>query len=199
MLANPILGPKIQYLRYRFQNPVAARYAHATLAVTAFLSAVVYTFVLLAPFNLLDLQHRRLFDLYRASQSDPQVLLKLVAALIALGVLYWLAWRSALRVRDQRAGWIVVGAASGFGLALLLMDPYDAADIFDNIRHGRIISVYGANPFQATPSPFKIAPLFGYTAWPYTVTAYGPVWEVLSAAGARAAGGCRSTHPTRAP
>jgi hypothetical protein len=188
MLANPSLSLKLQSLKARIQNPVADRYARPTLAAVAVISAVIYAWVLTKPINLIDYGNRPLFDLYRYAKIDPHILLKLVVAFVALGGLYWLGWRAALRAHDRRAWLIVIGGASLFGLALLLMYPYDAADLFDNIMHGRIISVYGANPYQKIASDFSPDPFYYYTAWRHAVSAYGPLWESLASVVTRVAG-----------
>jgi hypothetical protein len=54
------------------------------------------------------------------------------------------------------------------------MYPIDAADIFDNIIHGRIWGVYGANPFQQVAQDFQNDPFYHYVAWRRTTSAYGP-------------------------
>ncbi|MBI5563634.1 MAG: hypothetical protein HY870_01980, partial [Chloroflexi bacterium] len=187
-LADPTVNFRIQNLKARLQNPVADRYARPALAAAAILSAALYAWALTQPINLIDYGDRPLFDLYRYAKIDPFILFKIVVALIVLGGLYWVAWRAALRVTDRRAWLIVIGGAGVFGTALLLMYPYDAADLFDNILHGRIISVYGANPFQKTASDFPGDPFYYYTAWRHTVAAYGPLWESLAGLITRLAG-----------
>jgi hypothetical protein len=179
-LADPTFDFKIRNLKARLQTPVADRYVRLTLIGAALLSAVIYAWALTKPINLIDYGTRALFDLRQYAQIDPLALPELISALLILGGLYWLAWRAALRVHDQRAWLIVIGGASVFAVALLLMYPYDAADMFDNILHGRIISVYGANPFQKSASDFSSDPFYRYTAWRYAVSAYGPLWESLA-------------------
>ncbi len=187
-LADPTVNFKIRNLKARFQNPVADRYARRTLIAAALLGTVIYALALTRPLNLIDYGARPLFDLRQYAQIDPLVLPKLIAALVTLGGLYWLAWRAALRTHDRRAWLIVIAGASVFAVALLLMYPYDAADMFDNILHGRIISVYGASPFQKIASDFSSDPFYRYTAWRYVVSAYGPLWETLAGLVTRLAG-----------
>ncbi|HTP06611.1 MAG TPA: hypothetical protein VMP08_00055, partial [Anaerolineae bacterium] len=180
-LVNSTIHFKIRSLKFRLENSVADRFARPVLIVTALLSAIIYALLLTKPINLIEYADRPLFDLRQYTQQvDPLALPKLIGALAILGGLYWLAWRSALRCHDRRAWLIVIGGASLFALALLLMYPYDAADLFDNIMHGRIISVYGANPFQKIASDFSSDPFYRYTAWRYVVSAYGPLWESLA-------------------
>ena len=188
-LADPTtVNFKIRSLRARIQNPVADRYARPALALAAVISAAIDAWALTKPINLIDYGSRPLFDLYQYARIDPFILFKLVVAFIALGGLYWLGWRAALRAHDRRAWLIVLGGAGLCGAALLLMYPYDAADLFDNIMHGRMISVYSANPFQKIASDFASDPFYRYTAWRYVVSAYGPLWESLAGLVTRLAG-----------
>jgi hypothetical protein len=106
------------------------------------------------PFSLIVLQNRPLYNLYRAGRSDALVA-EQIAAFLALGGLYWLGWHAALRVRSRAAWSIVLSGALIFGGLLLFVYPFGAADLFDNIMHGRILSVYNANPFQSVTAQFK--------------------------------------------
>jgi hypothetical protein len=137
---------------------------------------------------LIALQHRPLFDLYHAAQTDPLIMWKQILAFLTLGGLYWLGWHAALRAHGRTAWAIVLSGAMVFGLLLLFMYPYDAADIFDNIMHGRISGVYGANPFLVVSAQFTSDPFLSYTAWPHTISAYGPLWEMLAGGVARLTG-----------
>ena len=56
-------------------------------------------------------------------------------------VLYWLGVRAAQRAQGRVAWLVVLGGALVSGGLLLWMYPIDAADIFDNIMHGRILGV----------------------------------------------------------
>ncbi len=187
-LANPTLRIQIQNLKSKIQNLIAERYAVATLAMSGGMSALIYWLMFVRPFDLLRLANRPLLDLFRFSRDDPQVLVKLIAAFLVQGALYWLAWRAARRARGRAAWIIVLGSAILFGVLFLFMYPHDAADIFDNVMHGRMISVYGANPFLEPAAHYWRDPFYSYTAWRASVSAYGPGWEVLAALTTRLAG-----------
>ena len=92
----------------------------------------------------------------------------------------------------KRAGvlaWLIVASGSvAYAFLLLGMYPFDAADIFDNIIHGRILGVYGGNPFVQAPAAFPQDPFTRYIAWNHSVSAYGPGWELLAGLTARLAG-----------
>jgi alpha-1,6-mannosyltransferase len=54
--------------------------------------------------------------------------------------------------------------------------------------HGRILGVYGANPFDQLAADFEADPFYRYVGWPRAPSAYGPGWELLAATTARLAG-----------
>jgi hypothetical protein len=148
----------------------------------------VYLLLFVRPWNLLVLYVRPLLDLRRLSAEDPLARWQLLVGFVLLGLLYWLGWRIALRARG-RAAWVLVlaGAAISGGI-LLFLYPFDAADLFDNIMHGRILGVYGANPFEQVATDFKFDPFYRYVGWRRFPSAYGPVWELIAAATARLTG-----------
>jgi hypothetical protein len=160
----------------------------ALLAGVAGLSLLLYLLAFVRPYNLFELYQRPRLELYDISKDYPMARWLLVAVFLIQGALYWLGWRLAQRTR-ARAAWIVVlGSAAAFSAALLFMYPLDAADIFDNIMHGRILGVYGANPFRQIAARFSEDPFLPYMAWRRTPSAYGPAWEVMAAVTARMVG-----------
>jgi hypothetical protein len=75
-----------------------------------------------------------------------------------------------------------------FAVTFLLVAPFDAADIYDNILHGRISGVYGANPYQQVIANYPQDPFYDYAAWKRAPSAYGPIWELLAGLAAKLAG-----------
>jgi hypothetical protein len=173
------------------QNPKPTRSVqNATVALLglATLSALVYWFGLTQPYNLLDLYQQPLLDLRRLTEGYPEKLWPLVIEFVVLFALYIVAWQIVRRTHTRSIWLIVIGGAMVFGAITLFMYPYDAADIFDNIMHGRILSVYGANPFRDVAVQFSADPFFPYIAWRKTISAYGPGWEIIAGLSARLAG-----------
>src|SRR5262245_8835052 len=113
------------------------RTAVLALAALSGLSAMLYWSAFTHPYNLLELWQRPLLDLYKLAKAEPMAHRSLVAAFVVQGALYWLGWRMAQRARGLLAWTIVLGGATAFGMILLFMYPFGAADIFDNIMHGR--------------------------------------------------------------
>jgi alpha-1,6-mannosyltransferase len=158
------------------------------LAGLVALNAAVYWLLFVRPWSLTDLYQSPLLDLRRISAGDPLARWRLLAGFGLLGLVYWLGWRAAQRAQG-RAGWVLVlaGAATS-GAILLFLYPFDAADLFDNIMHGRILGVYGANPFTQVAAEFKADPFYRYVGWQRFTSAYGPGWELIAAPIARLAG-----------
>jgi hypothetical protein len=151
-------------------------------------SVLVYWLAFVNPYNLLDLYGEPLLDLKDLSKTDPLAHWRLLGGFLVQAALYWLGWRAA-RHAHGRAAWVVVLAGAMASSAILLfLYPYGAADVFDNIMHGRILGVYGGNPFQSVAQDFSHDPFYRYAAWRYTTSAYGPGWELLAGGAARLAG-----------
>jgi putative effector of murein hydrolase LrgA (UPF0299 family) len=162
--------------------------ASFVLLIAAVLSAAIYWFGLTQSAYLPALYREPLIDLNRLSGGVPERLWPLMFAFVALFALYLLGWKAAQRVSTRSAWLIVIGGVVIFAVILLFMYPYDAADLFDNIMHGRIISVYHANPFRDIPAQFASDPFYPYIGWRKSISAYGPGWETLAALSARLAG-----------
>jgi hypothetical protein len=111
-----------------------------------------------------------------------------VVAFAALFAGYVLAARIARGKRRASVWGVVIGGALAFNALLLFLYPVDAADVFDNILHGRMTAVHGANVFYQVPVRFSRDRFFPYAAWDYSPTAYGPGWEFMAAGAARLAG-----------
>jgi alpha-1,6-mannosyltransferase len=75
-----------------------------------------------------------------------------------------------------------------FAALLLPVYPATSLDLYDYAFRGRMVAFYEANNFIRAPRDFQGDPLFWYTAWRRSVTAYGPLWEGMSWVTARLAG-----------
>jgi alpha-1,6-mannosyltransferase len=188
MLANMLRSPALQSVRSRLQEFLAANYVVMVLAGAASLSFLLYWLAFVRPFDLFRLYETPLLDLQKVSSVNPLARWLLLVALVEQGVIYAIAWRVAQEAKG-RAAWIVIfGGALASGLVLLIMYPYDAADIFDYIMHGRMTALYGANPFVQVISEYPHDVFRAYVGWPNTPSAYGPLWEILAAITVRLAG-----------
>jgi hypothetical protein len=153
---------------------------HISLSLSAILTALVYGWGFLRPANLLTIDIPALAGEDYLYLHRPTAQIRLVAGFILLSLFYLYGLWAAARVDDRKAWSLVLGAAALFAGLLVFMYPFGAADIFDNIIHGRILSEYGGNPFQQVPTAYREDPFFPYVAWIHQTSAYGPVWELMA-------------------
>ena len=173
------------------QDPKSTRsvqYTTLVLLGLAVFSALIYWFGLTQPYHLFDLYQQPLLDLRKLTEGYPEKLWPLIVEFTILFVLYIAAWRIVRRTHPRSIWLIIIGSTIVFSVIVLFMYPYDAADIFDNIMHGRILSVYGANPFRDVAVQFPADPFLPYVAWRKSISAYGPAWEMTAGLSARLAG-----------
>ena len=114
--------------------------------------------------------------------SRPGAALRLAIVGIVLHGAYVVAvlncWRTASAERFSALIW---GYPIAAGTILALLWPVTSTDVFDYVFRGRMASQYGANPYIALPNQFTGDPLFKYVGWPNAPSAYGPLWELMSA------------------
>jgi len=166
------------------------------LALIVFVSLLVYIFAFLLPINLLELYDQPRLDARLLFYQGTPSYVRLSLAFVAVWGLYLLGYRISLKVgteatksQQQRGLWIIILMGMlAFIVVFLFVAPFDAADIYDNIMHGRILGVYHANPFQQVIANYPGDPFYEYTAWKMSVSAYGPLWESLAGLTASLAG-----------
>jgi hypothetical protein len=78
----------------------------------------------------------------------------------------------------------VVGLAVGYAIVILLLPLPASGDVYSYAFYGRIMSVYDANPYVATPSMFSFDPMYPGvpTFWVSTPSVYGLGFSLMSAA-----------------
>lgn len=152
------------------------------------LSALIYGWGLIAPYNVEALELRPLISIAKLTRNQPGTQAAFVLTFAALSAVYYLTWRLARGVQP-RAVWLAnIAGLALVNLGLLALYPIGAADIFDNIIRGRLLAVHGGNPFYETPRAYVADPFFAYTGWRDATSAYGPAWEALAVIAARLAG-----------
>lgn len=170
------------------ENRLRGKSAILALAGPAGLSNLVYWLAYSRPFSLFKYYDHPLFDLRRYSAGAPNARWLLFGAFVIQIGLYTLSWQLARRTRSRVAWEIVIGSSLVSALILIFMFPIGAADLFDYIVHGRIFSVYGANPFLSTARQFANDPFFPYMGWPDWPSVYGPLWALIEGTATRLAG-----------
>lgn len=159
-----------------------------SLAGLAGLSACIYFWAFTDRYSLFEWYQQPQLTVYQLSKFHPAIYSSLVSAFIVQAGFYWLGWRVACQAKGPVAWVLVLAGALASALILLFLYPFDAADIFDYIIHGRIQGIYGANPYQVVPNQFPNDPFIHYAAWNSDPSPYGPLWAMLAAVTARLAG-----------
>ncbi len=163
-----------------------------TIAVAALglASLGIYIFALALPYSLPRYFSTPLQDYARISGHTQTSGWSLIAAFLALFLIYAAAWVLMPRTLSVGRGLAatVLLLPVAFGITLLLVYPIGAADIFDYISHARLLPYHAANPFTVMPVAFPDDPFLPYIAWPYTTSAYGPLWELIASGTAWLAG-----------
>jgi len=162
--------------------------AIAKLIGAALGSLAIYLLAFTVPANLLKLYQRGSLVGQLLRHAGLHGFLWLSFAFISVGLLYFVGLRAAHQTSSKTAWLIVIGGTLAFIITFLFMAPVDARDIYDNIFHGRILGVYGANPFRDLISSFPHDPFFQYPYWKNSPSAYGPLWETLAGVTAWLAG-----------
>jgi len=151
-------------------------------------SLAIYLLAFTLPANVLILYQRNSLVGQLLQNAGLYGFLRLTLAFISVGLLYFVGLRAAHRTSSKTAWVIVFAGTLSFMIVFLFMAPLDARDIYDNIFHGRILGVYGANPFRDLISSFPHDPFYQYPYWKNSPSAYGPLWETLAGITAWSAG-----------
>lgn len=171
---------------------LSERGALALLAASVAAALILYSLMFVTTANLLAWYTRPLYDLLRILKDDPLAQWRLLLGFSIQAGVYLIGWRAASRIESpemRRKAWVIIlGGTILIAAVLLYLYPFDAADIFDNILHGRIRGVYNANPFHELAAEYNQDPFYNYVAWRYAPSAYGPAWELLAGLAARVAG-----------
>jgi hypothetical protein len=118
-----------------------------------------------------------------ATNGSPTAAFLIACAGILLHATYvaavLLCWRSE---RGERwAMPLLWGYALAAAALLMLLWPVNSTDLFDYIFRGRMAAAYGDNPYLVLPNRHRNDPLFNFIGWPNAPSAYGPLWELISA------------------
>lgn len=102
----------------------------------------------------------------------------------ALLVTMVLAYLAVLRWSETIPARWAIGAIVALHAVFLLAPPLLSSDVFNYIDSGRLESIYGLNPYLATPLARPADPAFALTgmAWVGSPTVYGPGFTLLAAA-----------------
>ena len=161
----------------------AARDPAVSLTLLGIASLGVYLVAFVRPYSLGRWAAVPQQTIAKIATMAPEAAIAYLLAFLALILLYSAALRLASGPHRGGTWGVVLVFAAAFSAALVWLYPVDSADVFDNIIRGRMLALYGANPFLHTPGEFPEDPFYAYAAWRGSASAYGPLWE-MTAAGA---------------
>lgn len=99
--------------------------------------------------------------------------------LVALFVFYGRAYFHSEQI-DKPISWFL-GVTALFGLPLLFTYPINANDVYRYFIRGRIMAIYGENPYLLAPIDFQADKFFPFGGeWVAYTTPYGPLWELMA-------------------
>jgi hypothetical protein len=174
--------PAIAALRPRSGDAARARIRRAACG-----SGLIYAVYLLFAFLPRHIMHPRIY-LFGALGGGALAPVLYTLGVVTLFALAAIVWRAA---RDDAGRGVRVWALAPpiiFATLLLLTMPLTSRDIFFYIMSGRVLGVYGQNPYLVAPSAFPDDPLFVFSNWPDYTSPYGPIWLLLSGGLTRLAG-----------
>jgi hypothetical protein len=163
-------------------SPAAtAQSAHAAEVAFALLggaSVLAYAFYWLRPFWLGDFKPFSGSALSETTilGADWEGLAGYVAAFVCPVAFYVAALMILPRVRPRAAWTIALLVAVAAPLVLLYTYPAMAADVFDYLMIGRLISAYHVNPYTHVPNFAPVDPYFPPVGWKDLNSVYGPAW-----------------------
>jgi hypothetical protein len=128
------------------------------------------------------------YDLHLLVTAEPYLLWLYRIGFIMLAIAYASGAWAAGHAQGRKALLFLLITVVLSAAALLMLYPFDAADMFDYIMHGRMLAIYGANPYVETPADYQIDPFYAYVGWTGSTSPYGPFWLQLSALTARLSG-----------
>ena len=127
-----------------------------------------------------------LFDTPRYTAVTGPVFLAAMASLTGLYLAaLWLVPRAGGKLVS---GVLLVGVPLLFVAVLAPGYPLLSNDIFKYVFDGRIMAVYGENPFLRVPAEYPEDRFYDLVYWKAVVNAHGPIWRVLEAASAQVGG-----------
>lgn len=157
------------------------------LLLCGLFSLAIYIAAFVLPYNLFPLARRGSpADLGLITDYSWVASLLYMASISALFGLYGVAIGFAGRLWGGQGRWVIIGCGMASAVALCLVYPFGAADVFVYIVRGRVLGIYGQNSLRVPPSTFPTQPYLPFeSSWADVPSNYGPLWEWAAAGMAR--------------
>ena len=157
--------------------------------------ATIFYVAFAAPYSLDKHGHKPRQSLAHLSNLSTEAAVWYVLAFVGLFAIYWIGYRTAIRPIMQnppaaRLPYTILIVTLGliFNGILVSMYPVDAADVYDYIMRGRMAAFYDLDPMQDIPAQASEDPVYGFVAWRFATSAYGPAWERIAEGAAHGSG-----------
>jgi hypothetical protein len=151
------------------------------LAIIGLVSLAIYSLCFLQPFPLQKYYSLKQISIGLIANRDPGVALGMSMAIVSLFLLYGLAYYLCRNRSNQRLWVVVLLSASLFAVVNFSVATITTLDPYDYITRGRIAGIHGGNPYLYPPEAYPHDPFVEYASWKHVTSAYGPMWESLSA------------------
>ncbi|MBI2166334.1 MAG: hypothetical protein HYU29_08045 [Chloroflexi bacterium] len=149
------------------------------VAVLGLATLAVYTLALTLPFSIVELGDKPLLSLAGLTGRTAKGIFHYLLALGLPFLFYLEGLVACLRWRVPLS--LVIGFSLLFGLALMLVYPLTAVDVFVYGAQARVLTHHGANPQVVAPAAFPDDPFLGWMAFKEATPPYGPLWTYLAA------------------
>jgi hypothetical protein len=108
-------------------------------------------------------------------QRPLATVLYIVLLMVFFGWYLFFLYRSHKKILTVKAAWILTILTAG-----VLVFSYNAFshDLFNYIFFGKMVTVYGANPYVSKPLDFPQDPMLGFLHWTHAPYPYGPIWLI---------------------
>ncbi|MBA2449508.1 MAG: hypothetical protein H0V51_15930, partial [Chloroflexi bacterium] len=125
--------------------------------------------------------HERLASLRPGISLTRLAVILQMVCFLGLFLPYAGALRALRTDGDLRVGRAVLLFGALFQLTALASRRLFSNDLFSYIFNGRIMTVYGANPYLAVPARYPQDPLLPLVDWREVPNFYGPLWTLIGA------------------
>ena len=87
-------------------------------------------------------------------------------------------WLVAVATAPRAGLAAVLAAAVVADVVLTLAPPFSLTDTFNYLHYGRMLPLYGLDPYTALPIQARADPAYRYSTWHHLPSPYGPLFTL---------------------